>query len=97
MRLTEEGVLVEGSRGFVLLQKKAGAITAAPVGKRSRKTPAYVEGVREEVIRRAQSYNCAWTPRHDGSIEITDQSGFYEASFDPTLRCLEVIQQWLPS
>lgn len=95
MCLTDEGVLVEGSRGFVLLKKEANAITATPVGKRSKSTPGYVERVREEVIQKAKSYNCAWAPRHDGSIQINDHSAFYEATFNPTLHCLETIQQWL--
>lgn len=95
MRLIGEGVLVEGSHGFILLKKEADAITATPVGKRPKRTPGYVERVRKEVLERAKLYSCAWAPRHDGSLQITDHSAFYEATFNPTLRCLELIQQWL--
>lgn len=95
MRLTDEGVLVEGSRGYVILKKEADEITATPVGQRSKKAPGYVERVREESIERARQHKVSSTTHHDGSVQINDHLAFYEATFNPTLRCLEMIQQWL--
>lgn len=95
MRLTDEGVLVEGARGFVLLKKEDDTITVSPIGQRSKKTPGYAEGLREAAILRAKHHNIPWTNRQDGSVQINDHPAFYEGTFNPTMRCLEVIQQWL--
>ena len=95
MRPTTEGILLEGSRGGVLLEKAQGAITAMPLGLRARKNKNYAEQLGSEAIRQARNYRTPWTHRPDGSMQIHDPKAFYQASFDPTLRSLEQIQMWL--
>ena len=97
MRLTDEGVIVEGPRGHVLLRKEADGITATPIGLRPMKVSGYAKELRREAIQRARKQTPSWSPRSDGSIQIQDQAAFYEETFNPSLRCLEVLRRWLQS
>jgi len=97
MRLTDEGVLVEGPRGLVLLRKEAGGITATPMGPRAKKTPGYTQELQKEAIRRAREHRPSWSRRSNGSIRIENHAAFYEESFNPKLRCLDTLRGWLQS
>ena len=92
----DDGILIEGPKGDVLLRRQADKITVEYQGNQlvNGTALAYSKELFQQAIELSNEFPFAWRIEADGTQRITDHQRFYEQTFNPDLQGIETLKRW---
>ena len=97
IRRVDDGLVIEGSQGPVLLRRQMDGIEPKYQGDQlvNGSAAAYSKALLEQAIEFTDQFPFPWKIEADGTQRITDHQRFYEQTFNPDLQGIEVLKRWL--
>jgi len=97
IRRVDDGLLVEGPQGPVLIRRQADGIKIQYQGDQlvNGSAAAYSKELFEQAIELTNQFPFPWRIDADGTQRITDHQRFYEQTFNQDLQGIETLKRWL--
>jgi len=97
IRRVDDGLVIEGSQGPVLLRRQMDGIEPKYQGDQlvNGSAAAYSKALLEQAIEFTDQFPFPWKIEADGTQRITDHARFYEQSFNPDLKGIETLKHWM--
>ena len=97
IEFSDDGLLIKGPRGDVLLLKCGTRIQAEYLGRQLLNGSArrYAEVMKQAAIETVQAMVLPWSANASQGIQIHDHRSYYEQTFCPGLSAHEALKLWL--
>jgi hypothetical protein len=97
IRAVDDGLLIEGSEGSVLVRRGVGHLKTSYRGDQlvNGSALAYSAKLLEQAIETTIEFPFPWRIDADGTQRITDHKRFYEQTFKPDLAGIEKLKLWI--
>ena len=99
IRRVADGLVIEGPQGPVLIRRQMERINMKYQGDQlvNGSAAAYSKALVEQAIELTNGFPFAWSIEADGTQRITDHQRYYEQTFNPDLKGIEVLKRWTRS
>jgi hypothetical protein len=97
IRRVDDGLLIEGPQGPVLVHRQMDRIETQYQGKQlvNGSAAAYSNALLEQAIELTERFSFPWKIDTDGTQHITDHKRFYEQTFNTDLQGIEMLKRWI--
>ena len=97
IRRVEDGLLIEGPQGPVLIRRQMDRIETKYQGDQlvNGSVAAYSKALVEQAIELTNRFPFPWRIDADGTQRITDHQRYYEQTFNKDLQGIETLKRWL--
>lgn len=99
IRRIADGLVIEGPQGPVLIYREMERINVKYQGDQlvNGSAAAYSKSLLKQAIELTNQFPFGWRIDADGTQRITDHQRYYEQTFRPDLRGIEILKRWTRS
>jgi hypothetical protein len=97
IRRVDDGLVIEGSQGPVLVRRRIDGIEPKYQGDQlvNGSAAAYTKALLDQAIELTERFPFPWKIEPDGTQHITDHQRYYEQTFNPDLQGIETLKRWM--
>ena len=97
IRRVDDGLMIEGSQGSVLIRRQADHIETQYQGNQlvNGRAAAYSKALLEQAIELTNRFPFPWAIEANGTQRITNHQRYYEQTFNTELQGIETLKRWL--